>query len=89
MDTLVTARFINPAQIVQSMREDKHYERLKESLEVLDESITKGIMSRQRTIGFNCSAAAVDMLEIYLHKVIRNRFSDSAGMDAAETNPND
>ena len=49
------------------MNVDKHYERLKESLEVLDEAISKGVVSRQRTIGFNCSAASADMLEIYLH----------------------
>lgn len=39
-----------------------------ESLEVLDESISKDITKRQRTIGFNSSAAAADMLEIFLHK---------------------
>ncbi len=50
------------------MNVDKHYERLKESLEVLDDCISKDIVKRQRTIGFNCSAAASDMLEIYLHK---------------------
>ena len=50
------------------MNTDKHYERLRESLEVLEESIEKDIIKRQRTIGFNCSAAAVDMLEIHLHK---------------------
>jgi len=50
------------------MNIDKHYERLKESLEVLDESISKDIIKRQRTISFNCSVGAADMLEIYLHK---------------------
>jgi hypothetical protein len=50
------------------MNIDKHYERLKESLEVLDEAISKDLVKRQRTIGFNCSAASADMLEIYLHK---------------------
>ena len=50
------------------MNIDKHYERLKESLDVLDESISKDIIKRQRTIGFNCSAASADMLEIYLHR---------------------
>ena len=49
------------------MNIEKHYERLGESLEVLDESISKNIVKRQRTIGFNCSIASVDMLEIYLH----------------------
>jgi len=50
------------------MNIDKHRERLMESLEVLDESISKDIVRRQRTIGFNCSAASADMLEIYLHQ---------------------
>src|SRR3989338_4796269 len=46
----------------------KHLERLKESLEVIDESITRGIIRRQRTIGFSLSAASADMFEIFLHK---------------------
>jgi hypothetical protein len=50
------------------MNIDKHRERLMESLEVLDESISKDIVKRQRTIGFNCSAASADMFEIYLHQ---------------------
>lgn len=50
------------------MNIEKHYERLKESLEVLDESILKDIIQRQRTIGFHCSVAVVDMLEIFLHE---------------------
>lgn len=50
------------------MNIEKHYERLNESLDVLNESIEKDITKRQRTIGFNCSAASADMLEIYLHK---------------------
>lgn len=39
-----------------------------ESIEVLNESISKDIVKRQRTIGFNCSAASADMFEIYLHQ---------------------
>ncbi len=46
----------------------KHLERLRESVEVIDESITKGIVKRQRNIGFNVSAASADMFEIFLHK---------------------
>jgi len=49
------------------MNIDRHHERLNESIEVIDDSITKDITKRQRTIGFSCSAGAVDMLEIYLH----------------------
>lgn len=46
-----------------------HLERIKESLEVIEESITKGLVRRQRNIGFNTSAASVDMLEMFLHKL--------------------
>ncbi|MBS3151573.1 hypothetical protein J4443_04295 [Candidatus Woesearchaeota archaeon] len=35
---------------------------------MINESIEKGIVERQRTIGFNTSAASADMLEILLHK---------------------
>ena len=45
-----------------------HLERARESIEVIEESIEKGIVERQRNIGFNASAACVDMLEILLHK---------------------
>ena len=50
------------------MKIESHYKSLKESLELIEESVQKGILERQRTIGFHCSAAAVDMLEIFLHK---------------------
>lgn len=55
------------------MNIDKHFERLKESIEVIDESITKDITKRQRTIGFSVSAASADMFEIFLYK---NKFVD-------------
>lgn len=50
------------------MNIERHLERLNESLEVIEESIKKGLVRRQRNIGFNTSAAASDMFEIYLHK---------------------
>jgi len=50
------------------MKIESHRERLKESLDLINESIEKGIVERQRTIGFNTSAASADMLEILLHK---------------------
>lgn len=50
------------------MNINKHEERLKESLEVIEESINVGIIKRQRTIGFSVSAASADFFEIYLHK---------------------
>ena len=50
------------------MKIEDHYKRLKESLAVIEESIEKGLVERQRTIGFSASAASTDMLEIMLHK---------------------
>ena len=50
------------------MNIDSHLKNLKESLEVIEESIEKGLLERQRNIGFNTSAACADMLEILLHK---------------------
>ena len=50
------------------MNIDKHLERVKESIEVIDESITKDIKKRQRTIGFSVSAASADLFEIFLHQ---------------------
>jgi len=50
------------------MRIEAHEKRLKESISVIEESIEIGIEERQRNIGFNASAAAIDMLEILLHK---------------------
>src|SRR3989344_987473 len=50
------------------MKGEEHYKAIKESLEVIKESVQIGLEQRQRTIGFHCSAAAVDMLELFLHK---------------------
>lgn len=50
------------------MKIETHLERIKESIEVIEESIEKGIVKRQRTIGFNVSAATADLLEVLLHK---------------------
>lgn len=41
---------------------------IKESLEAIKESIQAGVEKRQRTIGFHCSAAAIDILELFLHQ---------------------
>ncbi len=49
------------------MNIETHQRNLKESLEVIRESIEKGLVERQRTLGFNTSAAAADMLEAFLH----------------------
>ena len=49
------------------MNKESHLRNLKESLNLIEESIEKGLLERQRTIGFNTSAACADMLEIFLH----------------------
>ncbi|MBI2141557.1 hypothetical protein HYU16_03985 [Candidatus Woesearchaeota archaeon] len=49
------------------MNIETHLRNLRESLEVIRESIEKGLVERQRTLGFNTSAAAADMLEAFLH----------------------
>lgn len=50
------------------MKIESHLKNLKESIEVIEESIEKGLVERQRNIGFNASAACIDMLEMLLHK---------------------
>ena len=50
------------------MKLEEHKQKLRESLDVIDDSVEKGVLTRQRNIGFNLSAAAVDLLEMMLHK---------------------
>jgi len=50
------------------MKKENHLRNLKESLKLIEESIEKGLLERQRTIGFNTSVACADMLEIFLHE---------------------
>ncbi|GBE19820.1 hypothetical protein BMS3Abin17_00549 [archaeon BMS3Abin17] len=50
------------------MKIESHLENLKESIEEIDEAVTKGLEKKQRTIGFHTSAGAVDILEIILHE---------------------
>ena len=50
------------------MKIEDHIRNIKESLDVIKESIQKGVQERQRTIGFNTSVAASEMLEVYLHQ---------------------
>lgn len=50
------------------MKNEDHLRQLKESIQEIEKAITEGISDKQRTIGFNTSAGAVDMLEIILHK---------------------
>lgn len=51
------------------MKVETHKERLKESLSVIGESIEKGLLKRQQTIGFHTSLASVNMLEMLLHRL--------------------
>ncbi|MEK6857220.1 MAG: hypothetical protein AABX39_01390 [Nanoarchaeota archaeon] len=50
------------------MKIEEHLRALKESVEEIEDAISKGSEKRQRTIGFHTSAGAVDMIEIILHK---------------------
>jgi len=50
------------------MRIEEHIKGIRESIRLIEYSIEKGLVDNQRTIGFNTSAAAVDMLEMLLHK---------------------
>ncbi len=50
------------------MNIESHRRALKESMEEIRNAVLFGLQKRQRTIGFHCSAAALDMLEIFLHE---------------------
>ena|SRR3989344_3033841 len=50
------------------MKIDSHLENLKESIREVEEAVTKGLSTKQRTLGFHTSAVAIDILEIILHK---------------------
>jgi len=49
------------------MKIEDHLRNIQESLEVIKESIKKGLQERQRNIGFNVSVASAEMLEVFLH----------------------
>ena len=50
------------------MNIEGHRRAIRESIEEIKDAVQKGVMERQRTIGFHCSVAAADMLEIFLHE---------------------
>lgn len=50
------------------MKIEDHLRNIRESLEVIKESIQRGLQERQRNISFNASVASSEMLEVYLHK---------------------
>ena len=45
-----------------------HREKIREHLEEIDDAINQGIDKKPITIGFHCSACAIELLELYLHK---------------------
>ncbi len=46
----------------------EHEKRIVEHLEEIEDAINQGIEKRPVTLGFHCSACAVELLELYLHK---------------------
>lgn len=50
------------------MKIESHIENLKESVLEIENAVKEGLEKKQRSIGFHTSAAAIDMLEIILHK---------------------
>lgn len=61
------------------MKPEKHIEIIQESLEVIRDSMRKGLVSRQSTIGFHTALAATELLELFLHS--KNLFSLSARLN--------
>src|SRR3989344_9407085 len=53
---------------MKCMKIQHHLENLKESVKEIEDAITKGLLQKQRTLGFHTSAGAIDILEIILHK---------------------
>ncbi len=50
------------------MNIEAHKKAIEESLNAIKTAVSGGVENWQRTIGFHCSVAAADMLEIYLHE---------------------
>ncbi len=46
---------------------DEHRNKVKEHLEEIGDAIEQGIEKKPVTIGFHCSACAIQFLELYLH----------------------
>ena len=47
----------------------RHAELLQQSIEIIDNTLAKGLMSNPRAVGFATSAGSIDLLSIYLHKL--------------------
>src|SRR3989344_5270400 len=50
------------------MKIESHLENLEESIREINEAVKTGLEKKQRTLGFHTSSAAIDILEIILHK---------------------
>ncbi len=50
------------------MNVQSHLESLRESVGEIEEAVKKGLATKQRSLGFHASAAAIDMLEIIFHE---------------------
>lgn len=46
---------------------EEHKKKIREHLEEIDEAINRGIEKKPVSIGFHCSACALQLLEVYLH----------------------
>jgi len=46
-----------------------HKKKIKEHIEEIRDAVEVGIENRPITIGFHCSACAIELLEFYLHKL--------------------
>jgi len=46
---------------------EEHKNKIKEHLDEIDDAIEEGIENKPITIGFHCSACAIQFLELYLH----------------------
>src|SRR3989344_1505962 len=61
-------RFIYLVSYKKIMKIEHHLENLKESIREVESAVKEGLIHKQRTLGFHSSSAAIDMLEIILHK---------------------
>lgn len=48
---------------------EEHIRKIKEHLDEIDDAVKEGIEKKPITIGFHCSACALQLLELYLHTI--------------------
>ena len=48
---------------------EEHKKKIKEHLEEIEDALEEGIEKKPVTIGFHCSACAIQFLELYLHAI--------------------